>query len=217
MVYQPFNKNVQLLSLFNIYRESAVVNEALYLYLFFYFHQITNIKHQKVMNIKTTFLCAVVAVLSMPLSGQNGKGGTPPEVSPMPMKPQMTEIWEPEVGVVVPGKKLGDAPSDAIILFDGTNLDQWTSQKDNSKQAPWKIVDNDHMEVVPGTGGINLATARYIWNSVPRMWLRVRVRVGETVAFFYRIGMNCKYWTPITTEPTVTDRQPVFIKTRHPW
>ena len=107
------------------------------------------------MNTKTPFLCLFAAALSIQMTGQNKHGGTPPEVSPMPMKPQMTEIWEPEVEVVVPGKKLGDAPSDAIILFDGTNLDQWTSQKDNSKPAPWKIVDNDHLEVVPGSGGIS--------------------------------------------------------------
>jgi hypothetical protein len=86
--------------------------------------------------------------------GQNKYPSTPPEVSPMPMKPEMTEIWEPEVRVVTPAKKLGDAPSDAIILFDGKNLDQWVSQKDITKPAPWKIVDNDHMEVVPQSGGI---------------------------------------------------------------
>jgi hypothetical protein len=78
----------------------------------------------------------------------------PPEVSPMPMKPEMTEIWEPEVAVVTPAKKLGDAPSDAIILFDGSNLDQWVSKEDKTKPAPWKIVNNDHMEVVPGSGYI---------------------------------------------------------------
>ncbi|WP_373518640.1 DUF1080 domain-containing protein, partial [Pricia sp.] len=49
---------------------------------------------------------------------------------------------------------LGDAPSDAIILFDGTNLDQWVSAKDGNAVAPWKIVDNDHFEVVPGSGNI---------------------------------------------------------------
>jgi hypothetical protein len=86
--------------------------------------------------------------------GQNKYPNTPPEVSPMPMKPEMTEIWEPEVRVVTPAKKLGDAPSDAIILFDGKNLDQWVSQKDITKPVPWKIVDNDHMEVVPQSGGI---------------------------------------------------------------
>jgi hypothetical protein len=85
---------------------------------------------------------------------QNKYPNTPPEVSPMPMKPEMTEIWDPQVRVVTPAKKLGDSPSDAVILFDGKNLDQWVSQKDITKPAPWKIVDNDHMEVVPGSGGI---------------------------------------------------------------
>jgi hypothetical protein len=79
---------------------------------------------------------------------------TPPAESPMPMKPEMTEIWNPEVAVVRPGKTAGEAPSDAIILFDGKNLDQWVSQNDVTKPAPWKIVNNEHMEVVPGSGWI---------------------------------------------------------------
>lgn len=85
---------------------------------------------------------------------QGNYPNTPPAVSPMPMKPEMTEIWEPEVPVVTPGKNPGDAPSDAIILFNGENLDQWVSKKDPSKPAPWKIVDKTHMEVVPGSGDI---------------------------------------------------------------
>jgi hypothetical protein len=87
-------------------------------------------------------------------SAQNAYPSTAPAVSPMPMKPEMTEIWDPEVRLVTPAKKLGDAPSDAIILFDGKNLDQWTSQLDITKPAPWKIIDNDHLEVVPKSGGI---------------------------------------------------------------
>ena len=65
----------------------------------------------------------------------------------------MTEVYE-ELDVVTPGKKLGDAPSDAIILFDGKNLDQWVNKHDNTKPAGWKIIDNDYMEVVPGSGSI---------------------------------------------------------------
>lgn len=79
---------------------------------------------------------------------------TPPEVSPMPMKPEMTEIWEPEVPVVTPGNLPWDAPSDAIILFDGTDYSQWTSAKDASQPAPWDIIDNDYMQVKPGSGPI---------------------------------------------------------------
>lgn len=85
---------------------------------------------------------------------QHDDPDTPPETSPMPMKPQMTEIWEPEVPVVTPGDELGDPPSDAIILFDGQNLDQWVSQNDTTQAAPWKIVDNDYLQVVPNSGSI---------------------------------------------------------------
>jgi len=98
-------------------------------------------------------LCLIAFTITITTQAQDYPS-SPPEVSPMPMKPEMTEIWEPEVVVVTPAKKLGDAPSDAIILFDGSNLDQWVSKNDSTKQAPWKIVDNDHMEVVPGSGYI---------------------------------------------------------------
>ncbi|HEA29768.1 MAG TPA: DUF1080 domain-containing protein [Leeuwenhoekiella sp.] len=99
-------------------------------------------------------ICAVILLTSLNTYSQHGDTSTPPDVSPMPMKPEMTEIWEPEVPVVTPGEKLGDAPSDAIILFDGANLDQWVSQKDTTKAAPWEIVDNDYLQVVPGSGVI---------------------------------------------------------------
>ncbi|MBT8297263.1 MAG: DUF1080 domain-containing protein, partial [Maribacter sp.] len=104
---------------------------------------------------KSRILCfSLVTVAHIFTSQAQDYPSTPPEVSPMPMKPEMTEIWEPEVPVVTPAKMLGNAPSDAIILFDGSNLDQWVSKVDPTKPAPWKIVDNDHMEVVPGTGYI---------------------------------------------------------------
>ncbi len=106
------------------------------------------------MKSKTIYSILAIGLIGSSQAMAQGYSGTPPAVSPMPMKPEMTEIWEPEVKIIIPAKKLGDAPSDAIILFDGKNLDQWASQKDSSKPAPWKIVDNDHMEVVPGSGGI---------------------------------------------------------------
>ena len=57
----------------------------------------------------------------------------------------------PQPRVVVPGKKQSDAPSDAIVLFDGKNLDQWS----DAKGAPsgW-ILRDGYMEVPPkGTEG----------------------------------------------------------------
>ena len=106
------------------------------------------------MKSKLLFFLTVSFIFSYHLVAQSTHSSAPPETSPMKMKPEMTEIWEPEVSVVTPGKALGDAPSDAIVLFDGTNLEQWTSSTDDTKPAPWKIVDHDHMEVVPGSGGI---------------------------------------------------------------
>ncbi|MGO4818239.1 3-keto-disaccharide hydrolase [Flavobacterium sp. W22_SRS_FP1] len=96
----------------------------------------------------------VVLFSSTALMAQHTVIDTPPEVSPMAMKPEMTEIWEPEVKIVTPGKKQGEAPSDAIVLFNGKNMDEWVSQNDIEKPAVWKIVDNDYMEVVSGSGGI---------------------------------------------------------------
>jgi hypothetical protein len=101
---------------------------------------------------KISFL--VLSLISTLSFAQRPYPNTPPEVSPMPMKPEMTEIWNPEVKVVSPGKTNSDAPSDAIILFDGKNLDQWVSVKDKTKPAPWKIVDASHIECVPGSGDI---------------------------------------------------------------
>lgn len=106
------------------------------------------------MKSRTYFSMLVLFTFSAAAVSAQKYSSTPPEVSPMPMKPEMTEIWEPEVVVVEPAEQLGDAPSDAIILFDGTDLNQWVSAKDSTAAAPWKIVDNDHFEVVPGTGNI---------------------------------------------------------------
>ena len=55
-------------------------------------------------------------------------------------KPEDTEIWTPEPKVVTPGATCGDAPSDAIILFDGKNLDQWVQNNDKSP-AKWNVHD----------------------------------------------------------------------------
>ncbi|MBS1531586.1 MAG: DUF1080 domain-containing protein [Bacteroidetes bacterium] len=55
-------------------------------------------------------------------------------------KPEDTEIYTPVPPVVTPGKSAGDAPSDAIILFDGKNLDEWVQNGDGSP-AKWDVQD----------------------------------------------------------------------------
>ena len=53
--------------------------------------------------------------------------------------PKATEVWSPEPKVVTPGKTAADAPSDAIVLFSGKNLDEWKSVNDSTKPADWTI------------------------------------------------------------------------------
>ncbi|WP_053058347.1 DUF1080 domain-containing protein [Pedobacter sp. BMA] len=67
--------------------------------------------------------------------------------------PKTTEVWEPVPKVISPGKLPQDAPSDAIVLFDGRNLDAWHSVKDPSKPAAWTI-DDGFFTVKKGTGNI---------------------------------------------------------------
>jgi len=57
-------------------------------------------------------------------------------------KPEDTEIWQPVPKVVTPGNTFRDAPSDAIVLFDGKNLDQWVLTKDTTSAAKWIVADN---------------------------------------------------------------------------
>src|SRR5271167_599562 len=62
----------------------------------------------------------------------------------------------PRPPVITPGTcstedKPGKPPSDAVVLFDGTSLAAWTTDK--GEPAKWKV-ENGYMEVVSGTGGI---------------------------------------------------------------
>lgn len=57
----------------------------------------------------------------------------------------------PQPRVVVPGKTVGEAPSDAVVLFDGKNLDNWRDAKGGA--SGW-VVRDGYMEVPPkGTPG----------------------------------------------------------------
>jgi len=64
--------------------------------------------------------------------------------------PAATEIWSPVPAVVTPGTAT-TAPSDAIVLFDGTSLDAWTSDK--GAPAGWTVEDGV-LTIKPGSGSI---------------------------------------------------------------
>jgi len=93
--------------------------------------------------------------------------------SPGP-KPADTEVWSPEPKVVTPGATCGAPPSDAIILFDGKNLDEWVSAKDKSP-AQWTVADGV-MTVAKSAG--NIETKRSFRN----YQLHIEWRIPENIS-----------------------------------
>jgi hypothetical protein len=67
-------------------------------------------------------------------------------------EPKATEVWFPVPKKVTPGASAGAPPSDAIILFDGKNLDAWQSTR-GPGAAQWSVA-NGELVVKPGTGDI---------------------------------------------------------------
>lgn len=67
------------------------------------------------------------------------------------LDPKVTEVWEPKAKKVNPGNVNSDAPSDAIVLFNGKDLSEWTSL--DGSAAKWEVKDGA-FTVVKGTGDI---------------------------------------------------------------
>jgi len=88
--------------------------------------------------------------------------------------PKLTEFYSPVPPVVTPGKTCGDAPSDAIILFDGKNLDEWRSVKDTMAAAGW-TVENGVLTVNKKNG--NIETKR----SFLDYQLHIEWKIPETI------------------------------------
>ena len=68
-------------------------------------------------------------------------------------KPEDTEVWQPVPRVVTPGTTSDAAPSVAIMLFNGTDLNQWVLSRDTVKTAEWTVA-NGMFTVKKGTGNI---------------------------------------------------------------
>jgi len=81
--------------------------------------------------------------------GQPGQNAEPQQY-PARMTPQMTEFFEPAVKVIQPPAQVGMPPSDAIILFDGSDVNkEWEDMRGNPTK--W-IVQDGSLVCVKGSG-----------------------------------------------------------------
>jgi len=128
---------------------------------------------------------ALVSALTFQASAQQpapAQGAPQPAAAAAPQtakpSPKDTEVWEPVPPIVTPGTSNSAAPSDAVVLFDGTNLDQWVSTKDKSLPADWPVADG--VMTVKKTPGNNIETKRSFKNY--QLHLEWRIPPGITGA-----------------------------------
>src|SRR6187455_1135493 len=91
-----------------------------------------------------------LSVLPSALSAQAppapAPGAQPPAAAPAAQPqgdPKLTEVWEPVPKVVTPPPAPATPtppPSDAIVLFDGKNLNEWVNVKGGGP-ATWVVQD----------------------------------------------------------------------------
>jgi len=94
-------------------------------------------RFQKPAAIATLALIVVFSIVAVSQTTQELKPFDPPKKEPP---------------IITPGAKLGDPPSDAIVLFDGNDLSGWRSVRDGG-EAKWQVKDG-YMEVASRTGDI---------------------------------------------------------------
>ncbi|THD69101.1 DUF1080 domain-containing protein [Robertkochia marina] len=70
-----------------------------------------------------------------------------------PTEPEATEIWEPVPEKVSPGS-YPEPPADAIILFNGEDVDAWESADDPDTPVAWTLNPDGSMTVADGSGNI---------------------------------------------------------------
>ena len=75
-----------------------------------------------------------------------------PEFTEEPTDPHATELYEPFVPKVTPAADQG-APSDAVVLFDGSSLEGWESVDGGA--AAWTLNEDGSMTVADKTGDIS--------------------------------------------------------------
>lgn len=87
--------------------------------------------------IKQVVLALLMVTMTVPIFAQEKTKEYP---KPEAMRPAMTEFWTPQPKIVTPGDdRTNTAPSDAIVLFDGTDLNAWKNERGG--EAGWTVHD----------------------------------------------------------------------------
>jgi hypothetical protein len=108
--------------------------------------------HNRLVGTIAIAVVAVFAVTGAMRAAEQRDDRARPPATDANADPKATEQWEPEPSVVSPGATDSAPPSDAIVLFDGRNLDQWVSTNDHSP-ARWKV-DGGVITVEKSAGNI---------------------------------------------------------------
>ena len=122
----------------------------------------------------SAFLIVALSVLTASARQVPAGGGAPQTGKP---RPQDTELWEPVPKAVAPGSTFAAPPADAIVLFDGKNLDEWVTANHEKSPARWVVADGV-MTVDKKTG--NIETKRSFRN----YQLHLEYRIPENVTSF---------------------------------
>jgi len=101
--------------------------------------------------------CAGLSLASVSQAANTGSpfyGDAPDEHHPWAVH----DHNRPQPTIITPGtsstqEQPGKAPSDAIVLFDGTDLSKWEADNDKHEETKW-IIKDGAMECVPGSGYI---------------------------------------------------------------
>ncbi|MDG1571318.1 DUF1080 domain-containing protein [Robiginitalea sp. M366] len=115
------------------------------------------------MILRLLTLCGLLVLASCkPQTAEMPDAPTPPDTPQAiiheeyqgeePTEPAQTELYEPVPPTVDPFGQNG-APSDAIVLFDGSGFDQWIMTRDSSA-VTWHLNEDGSMTVNDKTGDI---------------------------------------------------------------